>query len=124
MNRLATLFIFYSILKSVVILSILLALSDLFENSTIFCSNSHHICSKWYHLSLSRLFGMGKVYIYKNYEPNYTDPSSSDFCHKTLYLFAFCVTNSCYILFGVVLVIGCVTGIAISKEMPCREEKS
>ena len=66
----------------------------------------------------------GNVYIYKNYEPNYTDPSSSDFCHKTLYLFAFWVTNSCYILFGVMLVIECVTGIAISKEMPCWEENS
>ena len=66
----------------------------------------------------------GNVYIYKNYEPNYTELSSSDFCHKTLYLFAFWVINSYYILFGVVLVIGCVTGIAISKEMPCWEEKS
>ena len=36
----------------------------------------------------------GNVYIYKNYEPNYTELRSSDFCHKTLYLFAFWVTNS------------------------------
>ena len=44
----------------------------------------------------------GNVMIRKNYEPNYNDPSSSDFCNKTLYLFAFWVTTSYYILFGVV----------------------
>ena len=48
-------------------------------------------------------FIAGNVWIYSIYEPNYTDLSSPDFCHKTLYLFAFWVTNSYYILFGVVL---------------------
>ena len=50
-------------------------------------------------------FVAGNVWIYSNYEPNYTDPSSPDFCNKKLYLFAFWVTNSYYILYGVELVI-------------------
>jgi len=45
-------------------------------------------------------FVAGNVWIYSNYEPNYTDPSSPDFCNKTLYLFAFWVTNSYYVFFG------------------------
>ncbi|CAH3021084.1 unnamed protein product [Porites evermanni] len=55
-------------------------------------------------------FIAGNVWIYSIYEPNYTDPSSPDFCNKTLYLFAFWVTNSYYILFGVVLgIVKCCT---------------
>ena len=56
-------------------------------------------------LLLFAWFIAGNVWIYKNYEPNYTDPKSPYFCHKTLYLFAFWVINSYYILFGGVLVI-------------------
>ena len=58
-------------------------------------------------LFLFAWFIAGNVWIYKNYEPNYADPSSPDFCHKTLYLFAFWVTNSRHILFGVVFGIMC-----------------
>lgn len=60
-------------------------------------------------LFLFAWFIAGNVWIYKNYEPNYADPSSPDFCHKTLYLFAFWVTNSRHILFGVVFCIMCLT---------------
>ena len=59
-------------------------------------------------------FITGNVWIYSIYEPNYTDPSSPDFCNKTLYLFAFWVTNSYYILFGVVLgIVKCCTCMGI-----------
>ena len=58
-------------------------------------------------LPLFAWFIAGNVWIYKNYEPNYTDPKSPYFCNKTLYLFAFWVINSYYILFGVVLYIVC-----------------
>ena len=71
-----------------------------------------HLCR----LLLPLLFAWfiaGNVWIYKNYEPNYTDPESPYFCHKTLYLFAFWVITSYYIFFGVVLVIGCVTSPAL-----------
>lgn len=65
-------------------------------------------------LPLFAWFIAGNVWIYKNYEPNYTDPESPYFCHKTLYLFAFWVITSYYIFFGVVLVIGCVTSILVN----------
>ena len=67
-------------------------------------------------------FVAGNVWIYSNYEPNYTDPSSPEFCNKTLYLFAFWVTNSGYIFFGVEIVITfLIIGInayAVSARLP------
>ena len=61
-------------------------------------------------------FVCGNVWIYEIYEPNYTDPSSNDFCNKTLYLFAFWVTNSYYIIFGIVLLIMCLVGIFVGLQ--------
>jgi len=58
-------------------------------------------------LFLFAWFICGNVWIYKNYEPNYSNPDSSDFCDKTLYLFAFWVTTSNYIIYGVVFIIMC-----------------
>jgi len=42
-------------------------------------------------------FIAGNIWIYSAYEPNYTDPISQEYCHKTLYLFAFWLTTSVYI---------------------------
>ena len=65
-------------------------------------------------LLLFAWFIAGNVWIYSNYEPNYTDPSSPDFCNKTLYLFAFWVTNWYYILFGFMLGIMCFIGMGVA----------
>lgn len=65
-------------------------------------------------LFLFAWFVCGNVWIYSNYEPNYTgDPGNADYCHKTLYLFAFWVTNTYYIIFGIVMVCVCATGLVI-----------
>ncbi|XP_078350688.1 transmembrane protein 272-like [Oculina patagonica] len=55
-------------------------------------------------------FVCGNVWIYTNYEPNYTDPGSENYCNKTLYLFAFWVTNTYYIIYGLVMVCVCLGG--------------
>ena len=76
-------------------------------------------------LVLFAWFIAGNVWIYRNYEPNYADPRSPDFCHKTLYLFAFWVTNSRYILFGVVFAIMYLTGFGtrcINQVIICNEQ--
>ncbi|XP_051900517.1 transmembrane protein 272-like isoform X2 [Pristis pectinata] len=49
----------------------------------------------------------GNVWIYSIYKPNYIDKSSSDYCDKTLYLFAFWLTTAIYILLGITLLLGC-----------------
>ena len=97
----------------------------------IFCAcaaeyRGDHVIKKLCRLVLLPLFAWfiaGNVWIYKNYEPNYTDPESPYFCHKTLYLFAFWVITSYYIFFGVVLVIGCVNCPVIFDEIVEVERK-
>ena len=98
---------------------------------SIFCAcaaeyRGDHLIKQLCRLVLLPLFAWfiaGNVWIYKNYEPNYTDPESPYFCHKTLYLFAFWVITSYYIFFGVVLVIGCVKCPVIFDEIVEVERK-
>lgn len=49
----------------------------------------------------------GYVWIYRNYEPNYDDPESADYCNKTLYLFAFWLSNSYLFIGGIGLLFMC-----------------
>ena len=54
-------------------------------------------------------FICGLVWICRAYEPNYDNPERADYCNKTLYLFAFWLSNSYLILNGVCLLIMCLT---------------
>ncbi|XP_068682007.1 transmembrane protein 272-like isoform X1 [Montipora foliosa] len=69
-------------------------------------------------LFLTAWFVCGSVWVYSKYEPNYTDPGSADYCHKTLYLFAFWVTTSIYIIHGIVFVVA----FAMAIVMLCKAE--
>jgi len=54
----------------------------------------------------------GSVWIYRIYEPNYTDPTVAGYCDKTTYLFAFWVTTLGYIFMGLAICVCCVSCIA------------
>lgn len=56
-------------------------------------------------------FICGNVWIYKNYKPNFTDSDSDEYCNQTLYLFAFWLTTSTYILAGVMCCCVCCVGV-------------
>ncbi|KAK5643267.1 hypothetical protein RI129_007112 [Pyrocoelia pectoralis] len=58
-------------------------------------------------------FIIGSVWVYKEFEPNY-DPNAIDgrFCNKSLYLFAFWLITSVYILLGIISVCLCSLSIA------------
>ncbi|KAJ8945446.1 hypothetical protein NQ318_009904 [Aromia moschata] len=56
-------------------------------------------------------FIIGSVWVYKEYEPNY-DPTYGKYCNKNLYLFAFWLITSVYILLGIVTVCLCSISIA------------
>ncbi|XP_068730511.1 transmembrane protein 272-like [Montipora capricornis] len=58
-----------------------------------------------FQLFLTAWFVCGSVWVYSKYEPNYNDPGSADYCHKTLYLFAFWVTTSVYIIYGILFLV-------------------
>ncbi|KAL3265873.1 hypothetical protein HHI36_010067 [Cryptolaemus montrouzieri] len=51
-------------------------------------------------------FIIGSVWVYKEYEPNY-DQRLGVYCNKTLYLFAFWLITSVYILLGIITVCLC-----------------
>lgn len=55
----------------------------------------------------------GSVWVYKEYEPNY-DPSKNDgqYCNRNLYLFAFWLITSVYILLGTITLCLCSLSIA------------
>ncbi|XP_041482731.1 transmembrane protein 272-like [Lytechinus variegatus] len=59
-------------------------------------------------------FIAGNVWIYSNYKPNTSDSSSDDYCHPTLYYFAFWVTTVCYIIAGLFCFCGCCIGCMAS----------
>lgn len=68
------------------------------------------LCTAWNSLVSLFLFCWfiaGNVWIYSIYQPNYDSSSGTDFCNKTLYLFAFWTTTLVYILLGIVFLGGC-----------------
>lgn len=58
-------------------------------------------------------FIIGSVWVYKEFEPNY-DPNAANgkYCNKNLYLFAFWLITSVYILLGIISVCLCSLSIA------------
>ena len=64
-------------------------------------------------LFLLAWFICGYVWIYRNYQPNYDDPESDDYCNKTLYLFAFWASTSYLIASGIGLLLTCALHIFI-----------
>nr|CAI5868793.1 unnamed protein product [Callosobruchus analis] len=57
-------------------------------------------------------FIIGSVWVYKEYEPNY-DPMNGTYCNKNLYMFAFWLITSVYILLGFITVCFCSISLAI-----------
>ncbi|KAJ9576261.1 hypothetical protein L9F63_006860, partial [Diploptera punctata] len=56
-------------------------------------------------------FIIGSVWVYKEYEPNY-DPKKGTYCNRTLYLFAFWLITSVYIVLGIITMCLCSISIA------------
>lgn len=61
-------------------------------------------------------FICGNVWIYRNYHPDYDNPSRTDYCDKTLYQFAFWITTSAYIFTGVLCCCVCCVGICAAAS--------
>lgn len=64
-------------------------------------------------------FIAGCVWIYRVYEPDYIDSSSQIYCNKTLYLFAFWLVTSIFIILG--LIIGCLCCLTVSSILSSPE---
>ncbi|XP_023723027.1 transmembrane protein 272 isoform X2 [Cryptotermes secundus] len=61
-------------------------------------------------------FIIGSVWVYKEYEPNY-DPTRGKYCNRTLYLFAFWLITSVYVVLGVItLCLCCISAASVAVE--------
>lgn len=56
-------------------------------------------------------FIIGSVWVYKEYEPNY-DPTSEKYCNRNLYLFAFWLITSVYIILAFITLCLCSISVA------------
>ncbi|XP_002737763.1 transmembrane protein 272-like [Saccoglossus kowalevskii] len=68
-------------------------------------------------------FIAGNVWIYKAYEPSYEDPTSADYCDKTLYLFSFWLMNVSYMLIGVGFCVCLLVIYCVYCREPCDDEE-
>ena len=59
-------------------------------------------------------FICGNVWIYKTYGHFSTDPTKGDYCHPTLYYFAFWLLNATYIIIGLSCLLCCCLGIVMA----------
>ena len=56
----------------------------------------------------------GCFWVYRTFEPDYVNVSSTNYCHPILYTFAFWLLTSTYIIIGLfILCLCCVSGTAI-----------
>ncbi|KAK7863897.1 hypothetical protein R5R35_007227 [Gryllus longicercus] len=64
-------------------------------------------------------FIIGSVWVYKVYEPNYDPSKGVDYCNRTLYLFAFWLITSVYIVLAFATMCLCiaVASIAFQREV-------
>ncbi|OXU31593.1 hypothetical protein TSAR_010255 [Trichomalopsis sarcophagae] len=59
-------------------------------------------------------FIIGSMWVYKEYQPNY-DPALGKYCNKTLYLFAFWLITSVYIMLAITIV--CICSISLASVL-------
>lgn len=61
-------------------------------------------------------FIAGNFWVYSKYKPNFVPPKHQplNYCHPTLYLFAFWVITTTYIIMGIILFCICCLGLCAS----------
>jgi len=62
----------------------------------------------------SLLLFSGNVWIYRTYGHFSTDPTAGDYCHPTLYYFAFWLLNATYIIIGLSCLLCSCLGIVVA----------
>ena len=71
-------------------------------------------CSSLIDLFLFIWFICGNIWVYGTSEPDFNQPNSSGYCDKTVFLFAFWLNTSLYILFGAFCACCCFLGCCIA----------
>lgn len=63
-------------------------------------------------------FFAGCIVVYRIYEPDYDNPLSQSYCHRTVYLYAFWLITSAFIIMAIVL--SCLCCLMASSLMNCN----
>lgn len=74
----------------------------------------HKCCDSILDLFIFCWFITGNYWIYHIYEPSYSSKDVNGYCNETLYLFAFWITTSTYILAGFLCCCLCCVGICVA----------
>lgn len=74
----------------------------------------HKCCDSILDLFIFCWFITGNYWIYHIYEPSYSSKDGNGYCNETLYLFAFWITTSTYILAGFLCCCLCCVGICVA----------
>lgn len=66
-------------------------------------------------------FVAGCIVVYRIYEPDYVNPQSSAYCHRTVYLYTFWLMTSAFIVMAIVL--SCLCCLMISSLVSCSHNR-
>lgn len=66
-------------------------------------------------------FLAGCIVVYRIYEPDYENPLSNSYCHKTVYLYAFWLMTSAFVIMAVVL--SCLCCLMVSSIVSCSHNR-
>ena len=64
---------------------------------------------------------IGCVIVYRVYEPDFTDKTSARYCNRTVYMFAFWLVTSTFIVFA--LFMTCLCGLTMSAVFSSNSEE-
>lgn len=65
---------------------------------------------------------LGCILVYRVYEPEYNDPRSPNYCNKTVYLYAFWLITSTFIVLGIF--ISCLLCLAVSSVFANSDQQN
>lgn len=66
-------------------------------------------------------FLAGCIIVYRIYEPDYTNPTSNTYCHRTVYLYAFWLMTSAFMIVAIVL--SCFCCLMVSSLVSCNQNR-
>lgn len=78
------------------------------------------ICESLLNCILLGWFIAGCVIVFRNYEPDFENPSSARYCNRTVYMYTFWLITTAIMLVG--LFIGCICCLMVSSAIASRQD--
>lgn len=78
------------------------------------------ICESLLNCILFGWFIAGCVIVFRNYQPNFDDPTSVRYCHRTVYMYTLWLITSAIVIFS--LFVGCICCLMVSSAIASRHQ--